>query len=98
MKLLQGSGIKNAGGTITKIGQFFPTLGNIIKFFGTFFFTLGRTIFIPLNIIIGVFQGITGLVSGFNERMESGGGFFSSLYLGTLEGFRRVVRTLLTTT
>ena len=95
LKLLQGSGIKNAAGTITRIGQFFPTLGNIIKFFGTFFFTLGRTIFIPLQIIIGVFQGLTGLVSGFTKRMEEGGGFFSALYAGAIEGFRRVVRTLL---
>ena len=95
LKLLQASGIKTAGGTIARIGQFFPTLGNIIKFFGTFFFTLGRTIFIPLNIIIGVFQGLTGLVSGFTKRMEEGGGFFSSLYAGAVEGFRRVVRTLL---
>lgn len=95
LKLLQGSGLKNTANAATKISKFFPTLGNILKFFTTFFFTLGRTIFIPLNIIIGVFQGITGLVSGFTKRMEEGGGFFSSLYAGAVEGFRRVVRTLL---
>ena len=75
--------------------SFFPAL---LKAFGTFarvFSLLGRVIFLPLNIIIGVVQGIRGFIEGFTQSREAGEGFLSSVMGGVLEGVKKAINTLI---
>ena len=75
--------------------SFFPAL---LKAFGTFarvFSLLGKVIFLPLNIIIGVVQGVRGFIEGFTQSREAGEGFLSSVMGGVLEGVKKAINTLI---
>ena len=75
--------------------SFFPALLKAFKTFATVFSTLGRVIFLPINIIIGVVQGIRGFIEGFTQSREAGEGFLSSVFSGVLEGVKKAINTLI---
>ena len=75
--------------------SFFPAL---LKAFGTFarvFSLLGRVIFLPLNIIIGVVQGVRGFIEGFLSAKENDESTLSAVYMGVLEGIKKAINTLI---
>ena len=89
----------DAGKTVQKflgiVKSFFPAM---LRAFGTFarvFSLLGRVIFLPINIIIGVVQGIRGFIEGFAQSREAGEGYFSSIMGGVLEGIKKAINTLI---
>jgi hypothetical protein len=75
--------------------SFFPALLKAFQTFATVFSTLGRVIFLPLNIIIGVVQGVRGFIEGFTQSREAGEGFVSSVMGGLLEGVKKAINTLI---
>ena len=54
------------------------------------FSLLGKVIFLPLNIIIGVVQGVRGFIEGFTQSRK-GEGFLSSVMGGVLEGIKNLI-------
>ena len=88
-----------AGQTVQKffgiVRSFFPALLKAFQTFATVFSTLGRVIFLPLNIIIGVVQGVRGFIEGFTQSREAGEGFVSSVMGGLLEGVKKAINTLI---
>ena len=96
-KSLQSAG--KAGQTVQKflgiVRSFFPAL---LKAFGTFarvFSLLGRVIFLPLNIIIGLVQGVRGFIEGFLSAKENDESTLSAVYMGVLEGIKKAINTLI---
>ena len=70
---------KSAGKGAKAAGGFFSAFGNVFKTFFTVFQTLGRAIFLPLNIIIG---GIGGIIQGFKDFASFEGNIFEKLVAG----------------
>ena len=88
-----------AGQTVQKffgiVRSFFPALLKAFSVFARVFSILGRVIFLPINIIIGIVQGIRGFIEGFTQSREAGEGYFSSIMGGVLEGIKKAINTLI---
>lgn len=96
-KSLQSAG--KAGQMVQKFfgiaKSLFPAM---LRAFGTFarvFSLLGRVIFLPLNIIIGVIQGVRGFIEGFLSAKENDESTLSAVYMGVLEGIKKAINTLI---
>ena len=90
-----GKAVQSATKFFGVVKSFFPALLKAFKTFATVFSTLGRVIFLPINIIIGVVQGIRGFIEGFTQSREAGEGFLSSVFGGVLEGIKKAINTLI---
>ena len=92
IKGLQGG--SKALGMFAKVGEFFKKAFPLFRQFGAIFTTIGRVIFIPLNIIIGLFSGISGFFKGFKEQGEKGRGILFQLLGGLTGAIEGIVNTL----
>ena len=92
IKGLQGG--TKALGMFAKVGEFFKKAFPLFRQFGAIFTTIGRVIFIPLNIIIGLFSGISGFFKGFKEQGEKGRGILFQLLGGLTGAIEGIVNTL----
>ena len=90
-----GKAVKSATKFFSIVKSFFPALLKAFQTFATVFTTLGRVIFLPLNIIIGLVQGVRGFIEGFTQSREAGEGFLSSVMGGVLEGIKKAINTLI---
>ena len=96
IKVVAASGVMEAGKGVSKVAQFFPAIGKVVRFLGTLTFTLGRSLLIPLQILVGLFSFFTGLYAGFTKKIKDGAGVVTALLSGTLEGLRRTFVALIT--
>ena len=87
--------VKSAGGALANVKKFLSPIGkiaktafNAFKGFGT---VIGR-LFIPLQIIFGVIDGVKGFINGFKNQE---GNFFNKLVAGIIGGIGGVLQGLI---
>lgn len=92
IKGLQGGG--KALKMFAKVGDFVKKAFPLFRQFGAMFTIIGRVIFIPLNAIIGLFAGISGMFKGIEEQTEKSRGIGFQILGGLTGAIEGIINTL----
>jgi len=80
--------------SLSKVGDFVKKAFPLFRQFGAIFTTIGRVIFLPLNAIIGLFAGISGMFKGIEEQTEKDRGIGFQILGGLTGAIEGIINSL----